>query len=324
MADYPNNLSVTVLYRSLSIQSILSAVLVKSKYPAATLTDIEGLSTSEISDLITDIDDDSQDKIFVFAAANGVAETKATALITFTGAGAEGDTVTVKILNADDEEVMTLGTYIVGATPTVTSVADGVEGVIDANFGNHGYTAGNVAGALTVTAPTGSGAAQNGMKLTIAITGTVTVDTDTQAFAGGVTQTNEGNLTSAQATTLLDKLASGAYSDTAITNINGASGGKNASQRTWENLWPTVYSPVLITKTGSGSDVAAIGGAFCTRIIDDIEGKVAADLVTQLCDGPDAFSRNLNTVPVQDTALVDELLTEGNRLIEYADTGFSS
>lgn len=329
MAEYPNNLNVTVFYRAKSIQSIISAVLVKAKYPNATLIDIYSLDSSEIDDAIADIDDESQDKIFVFAGVAAVAETNATAEITFTDAGAEGDTVTVKILNADDDEVMTLGTYIVGPTPTVTSVADGTEGVIDANFGNHGYTANNVAGALTVTAPAGSGASQNGMKLFLDIVGTVTVNTDSQAFAGGVTATDTGNLSSSQATGLADKLATGPYSDAAITNINGASGGKNAGQRTWEDLWPTVYASVFITKIGAGADVAALGGAFANRVYENLtsEGsldKPTFDLVAELCDGVAAYTANLNTVAKSGLLLTTDLTSEGEKNISYAAADFVS
>jgi len=111
-----------------------------------------------------------------------IGETKATGTTTITGVGTAGDTVNINVTT--DLGVINLGTAIVPSTPTVTTVAAAVVSVINAGTINHGYTASNLAGVITVTAPGGNGLAGNTFTFSNVLTGTVTATVT--AFAGGV------------------------------------------------------------------------------------------------------------------------------------------
>lgn len=110
--------------------------------------------------------------------SNSVDATAPTATITVTGAGVEGETITV---NFGDLELCVAS---IPNTPTTTNVATAIADAITANFDNTGYTATSAVAVVTITAPKSVGESIDGDSLTITHSGAST-STDT-AFAGGV------------------------------------------------------------------------------------------------------------------------------------------
>lgn len=108
----------------------------------------------------------------------------ATGVITITGAGTAGNTITVRIDTGAG--VIELGTGIVPSSPTVTTSAAAVKAAINVATPIHGWSADNVAGVLTVTAPISLGAVANAYTLGVVASGTVAV-TVTTPLASGVT-----------------------------------------------------------------------------------------------------------------------------------------
>jgi hypothetical protein len=112
--------------------------------------------------------------------AVGVGETAATATLTITAIGADGDTVEVWVNG------VLLGSFTkTAAETTVTLLAAALAAAITA--GTHGFTASNAAGVITITAAPGYGAGINTEPLLVEATGTITF-TKTN-FAAGVTGT---------------------------------------------------------------------------------------------------------------------------------------
>lgn len=101
-------------------------------------------------------------------------ETKATAKYTVTGVGANGDTLELAV--AEPRGTVSLGVYTkAAAETTVTLVADAIVVIINAGTLTHGYTATNVAGAITIVAKPGLGIFLNtGTPLSATIVGTMT------------------------------------------------------------------------------------------------------------------------------------------------------
>lgn len=105
-------------------------------------------------------------------------ETTATATITVTGEGAQNDIITVAFAGT------VLGTYVVGATPTTTTVATGIKDAINTLSAIHGYSATSAGAVVTITAKKGFGISINTESLLVTHSGTTT-STQT-AFTGGV------------------------------------------------------------------------------------------------------------------------------------------
>lgn len=119
------------------------------------------------------IDDDYSDA----TAATGAG-------FTVTAVGADGNTIEVKV--AEVYETVSIGTYTkVSADSTVTLVAAGIVSAINAGTSEHGYSASNLVGAITITAPKRMGKYLNSAGVTTVIVGTITVGTPT-TFTGGV------------------------------------------------------------------------------------------------------------------------------------------
>lgn len=119
------------------------------------------------------IDDDYSDA----TAATGAG-------FTVTAVGADGNTIAVKV--AEVYETVTIGTYTkVAGDTTVTLVGDGIAAAINAGTTEHGYSAVNDAGEITITAPKRMGKYLNGESVSTVIVGTITVGTPTD-FASGV------------------------------------------------------------------------------------------------------------------------------------------
>jgi hypothetical protein len=103
---------------------------------------------------------------------------------TVTAVGADGNTIAVKV--AEVYSTVTLGTYTkVAGDTTVTLVAAGICAAINAGTTEHGYSATNLVGAITITAPKRMGKYVNSSGVTTVIVGTITVGSSTN-FSGGV------------------------------------------------------------------------------------------------------------------------------------------
>jgi hypothetical protein len=125
--------------------------------------------------------------------------TAATGSYTFTGVGAAGDVVELKVADIDPNtgnpyvdsvnylpKPTTLGAYTrLSTDTTVTILATSYAAFINAGTSTHGYSATSSVGAVTITAPKRLGAYLNGLtSITATITGTIT-GTIVQ-FTGGV------------------------------------------------------------------------------------------------------------------------------------------
>jgi hypothetical protein len=111
-------------------------------------------------------------------------ETKATGSYLVTGAGATGDTATIKILEPTGYK--TIATYSRASTDTTVSlVATGIAAAINSGTVDHGYTASPSSATVTITARPGLGIYVNsGTPIVVTIVGTI-AGTVTQ-FTGGV------------------------------------------------------------------------------------------------------------------------------------------
>lgn len=116
-------------------------------------------------------------------------ETQATASYAVTAVGANGDSISLSV-NEPNGVVVLIGTYVKTAgASTVTAVGAAIAAAINAGTANHGYTAVNNVGTVTITARKGLGIFLNtGANLTVAITGAI-AGTITQ-FTGGVGSRN--------------------------------------------------------------------------------------------------------------------------------------
>ena len=93
---------------------------------------------------------------------------------TVTAIGVTGDTIEVKV--AEVYSTISLGTYIKLSTDTtVTLIATGIKNMINAGTSEHGYSATNTLGALSITAPKKMGKYLNTTAPVTVIVGTMTV-----------------------------------------------------------------------------------------------------------------------------------------------------
>lgn len=112
--------------------------------------------------------------------ATGSGATPATASFTITDEGTDGDTLSIYYKGT------LLGSFTKTATETTpTLLAAAIHAAIDAGTATHGFSANNVAGVVTVTAPASYGATINTENLTVEDGGDIL--TTKTAFTGGVT-----------------------------------------------------------------------------------------------------------------------------------------
>ena len=110
-------------------------------------------------------------------------EISATGVVTITVAGAIGDTIKIRI--TEPKKVLTIASYTVGLGETPTTVANAIKNLINLYTYLYGYTATNVAGAITITARKGLGIYPNSTsRISTVLTGTI-ANTITD-FTGGV------------------------------------------------------------------------------------------------------------------------------------------
>lgn len=118
------------------------------------------------------------------SGATGTGATAATSAITVAATGADGD-----VVNVYDPYGQLLATYTkITGDNTVTLVAVAIKNAINTGTTTHGYSANNVAGVITITAPASLGAIVNTKKVIVDDGGTVSI-TPVTAFSGGVTGT---------------------------------------------------------------------------------------------------------------------------------------
>jgi hypothetical protein len=103
--------------------------------------------------------------------------TAATATLTITAIGADGNTLNISINNPSVSGVtlINLGTYKkVAADSTVTLVAASITDIINSGSSTHEYTATSAAGVITIKAPKKAGIYLNtGTPIIVSITGTI-------------------------------------------------------------------------------------------------------------------------------------------------------
>lgn len=111
--------------------------------------------------------------------------TAASGSVQITTAGTTGDTINIKITQWD--KTVNLGTYTkISGDNTATKVGDAIALIINNNTRDHGYTASNNAGTVTITAPKYLGVSLNtGTNITTTIVGSTMAATTTQ-FSSGV------------------------------------------------------------------------------------------------------------------------------------------
>lgn len=110
-------------------------------------------------------------------------ETKATGTVTITGVGTLGDKITIKI--QEPKRLVTIAEYTKTASDTtVTIMATNIVNLINTYSFQHGYTATNLLGVITITAKKGLGVYLNTTTPTVVVSGTLTATN--AAFSGGV------------------------------------------------------------------------------------------------------------------------------------------
>jgi hypothetical protein len=116
--------------------------------------------------------------------------TAAQGVYTITAVGANGDKLELKVadmaLATGLPQTVSLGSYVkTAADSTVTLLAASYVNVINSGTSDHGYSASNTAGAITITAPKRLGAYLNGLSpLSAVITGTITGTITSQIGTG--------------------------------------------------------------------------------------------------------------------------------------------
>lgn len=117
--------------------------------------------------------------------------TAAAAIYTITAIGANGNTVQLKVADLDasgNARTISLGTYTkVTGDNSVTKVGDAIAALINAGTLEHGYSASNNAGAVTITAPKRLGVFLNsGTPLSVVYSDGATIEGTITQFTGGV------------------------------------------------------------------------------------------------------------------------------------------
>jgi len=114
-------------------------------------------------------------------------ETKASGSYTVSAVGANGDTATVKVTEADGA-IVNFGTYTkVSGDTTVTKVGDAITLLINNGTNVHGYTASNNAGAVTITARPSLGVSLNaGTPISVTLSAGATLAGTIVQFSAGV------------------------------------------------------------------------------------------------------------------------------------------
>lgn len=124
---------------------------------------------------------DAEDSGLLLDYADGTAST---GTITVTNVGAVGDKLTVSVAEINGSVTIIDEYTTVSGDSTVTLLAESLVSAINAKTYLHGYSATNLVGVVTVTAPKSQGVYLNTTSPTITLTGTVVATVST--FTGGL------------------------------------------------------------------------------------------------------------------------------------------
>jgi hypothetical protein len=166
---------------------LAAANVILNKYPDATLKNVKDLTLTNWNTYIGTLGATSQDQIFNCVDRSRVEEVVGTAVVTCTvGLINEIGAVFVN----DGVQNICIGSY---KSTAVDATTDGglLEASIDAGTPYHGFSAINAAGAVTISAPAGTGAGANAYVATANVdtggTLAIAITTDFAAAATGVT-----------------------------------------------------------------------------------------------------------------------------------------
>ena len=116
----------------------------------------------------------------------GIGETLATGSTTITSSGATGAIITLQV-NTTVFGLVTLGSYTVLPTDTLTTIATGLAAAVNANTLTTGFKATSNSAVVTITAPTQTGVGGN--SFTFSNTFTLGATATNTSFSGGVAST---------------------------------------------------------------------------------------------------------------------------------------
>lgn len=127
------------------------------------------------------------DLVALGITGNSADETRSTGVRTYTAAGTVGDTESFVFTNPINGVVTALGSYVVQASPTVTTTAAQAAAAINANTYLTNFSAISALGVLTITPPAGFGLALNTLTPIVSNLNTSsTIVATNAAFTGGV------------------------------------------------------------------------------------------------------------------------------------------
>lgn len=173
-----------IIYDSSRAESLHTAHIAYMEYPAATLKDTKGLDMSTLDTWIGTLGDKAYGKIISCVNDTRVEEVLSTSVITFTHGGDAGD---LGYITVDEGVVDPIPIGVLkSAAGTVTAAALLAKTSINLGTPEHGYTADNIAGVLTITAPAGTGVGAETFVLAIEVEGSLAATVTTQ-FGAGVT-----------------------------------------------------------------------------------------------------------------------------------------
>lgn len=173
-----------ICYDSSRAHSLAAANVILNKYPDATLKNVKDLTLTNWNTYIGTLGATTIDQIFNCVDRSRVEEVLSTSAITFTHGGDAGDLGYITV----DEGVV--DPFPIGVLKSAAGDVTAAAGLAKAsiNFGTpeHGYTADNALGVLTVTAPTGTGVGAETFVLALEVEGSLAATVTTQ-FGAGVT-----------------------------------------------------------------------------------------------------------------------------------------
>jgi len=212
-----------IIYRSDDADSLLGAAIALNSAPSSsTLHDTKDESVGTINTYIGTLVAGTYAKIYSCINDTRVEEVVGTAVITLTG-GAAGEIGYVLVDEGAGD--ICIGAYISAAAG---ATADAVLCIASINAGtaDHGYSALNLLGVVTISAPAGSGAGANAYVCTAQVdtggTLAIAITSDFAALATGVTAVgNSGDMAQTDFVSL-ELLASGAPIDSGTATAGAA------------------------------------------------------------------------------------------------------
>lgn len=314
--------SRTVIYDSSSLISYVGAAVVLNEYPFADQIDLSGLNKTQTDTAVAAVEA-SQDSIHM-CVSNGntdeVAEVVAQGSVEVV-ASAQWDVFMIDIRESGAGNLWSPLAVSQAAGANVTTTAAALVVYLNNATSQHGYTATNALGVITIVCPAGLGATANDYDLRITrYDGTGVVSTGISNMGGVVTGVTAvaftaGTLQASQNTTLDGKMASG--SATSVFT----SGGKNTPLVAWESIYSGTVAPRLVTMLSGynviASDSTAISVLQATvpLLLTDID--VYGGVWERLLNWGDKVNASFYPVPDQDIDLLR--LLSGEEFAEKRD-----